>query len=473
MNRYALLLLIPSLAQAAPEFRGVNSLEFRLEPGSERASLWNRLWFDIFGPHYRVGGRFDIDESIREDPLLGERIAQRYIEYKDRRVELRLGNFYKIFSQGMVLYAVEDEALKMDHDIDGGELKFDLSEARLNLLAGRPRKEESLERKDLIYGAELSLNPSGFIELGGSYLRFDAANLPEDPSFGLPVEERAGLDLQALLNPLLLRFGYARRFTWGRRDPTRGWVGTKNVNGRGLVLGCDLTWPGFGLMFDYRRYYRLNGIYQAPPAIGYTGRSVNQGYDEEGFQIQGVLTPGTRLSTLLNYSQGWHPERTQSLKEGRVEFRYELNRGGYLVPWFEARQERSIESAYLIKEEVIPGLELEFPIPLLTPRIEIQYKLTEDSLIAGIQRRYRDWLINTSLSVARFTLTGSFEKTTKPPDELEPERYWLRAGISVDLSGHFLELSYGRSRAKLECSQGYCRYEPAFYGLILRLTSRF
>jgi hypothetical protein len=464
----AFIFIIICQEQSGFQISALNRAQANLEDSNYRLSYRDLLFFDVTQSSFRLGGRFIINESALYDTILGERLAQRYFEYDRSPLTLHVGNFYQTFGQGMVLNSFEDEALRVDWNIDGINGRLNWDRLGINALLGRPRSNNE-SRPELIAGAELRGKPLPPYELALSYLRFDATNTPEDISFGMPVEERLSLEQKLNIGPIELLLEAGRRFTWGRFDPGAGWVGTENVNGYGIYGSANFGLRGLGILAEYKDYYKFNGESNALPPCSETGKSLNLGNDERGYRTLVQFSPKDFLTLSAGLNQAWAPRNgRQKLVEWSADLRTDLG-FAIVTPAYLHTAEQAIESSYPKKAEHRIGLDLIWG-PII---VDGEYKFISDSLISGESRSYRNQKIALSYTWTVVTLAGNFQATDKPPDALEQDTRWASVSINLRLNNHNLQLSYGSHRGELECSTGICHWEPAFRGLKVEIESRF
>lgn len=444
-----------------------NKAQLNVEDTTFRLSYRDLLFFDLAYSSFRLGGRFIINESALYDTILGERLAQRWFVYQRDPVTLQVGNFYQAFGQGMVLNSFENQALRIDWNIDGVNGRFDSDRLGVNALLGRPRAG-SEARPALIAGAEIRSRPVQPYELAFSYLRFDATNTPTDVSFGKPVEERLSVEQKVNIGPVQLLAEAGKRFTWGRYDPRSGWVGTENVDGHAVYGSANLSLRGVGLLVEAKDYYKFNGEFNALPSASASGISLNQGGDERGFRALVQYSPKDFLTVSGSANMARARNGRQKLDEWFGDTRADLGFAIFTPSYLETR-EQAVESSYPRKTKRTVGLDLIWgPVAA-----EGRFQFVADSLISGAARSFTDQQASLGYTYQFLTVSVQVERTDKPPDELEKGAWWASVSLHLRLANHNLLVSYGSHRGQLECATGICTWEPPFSGFKVELESRF
>lgn len=435
------------------EFSGLNQSSLWIEENTYRTSFLNRLYFDYLWGDFRIGGRFRIDESLRKDSIIGEVLSQRYLEYTKGPFSFWIGNFYETFGQGLTLSLFEEEALNIDRNMDGIKGGIDLDKLNLKALGGRPRNKSG-KREDLLYGLETSLSPFSYLRTQASYLRFDATNTPEDPSFGLPIEEWIDLTGKTTIGPFDVTTDYAKGYKWGEYDSSYGWVGVEQTPCYGLYLSLNLALSGLGINLGYKDYKNLDSRFNSPPPLSHSQRSLNEGKDERGFQIESQFTPKQGISFNIGYSNAWAKSSPDSLSEIYIGSELLWKDRLILSPSYDILR-------FTKGEEITPYLGIVWYLTSTsTFEIEIEHK----------EKGYRDDRLTLTYSYSGLLFGGIYENTTDP---LASQTNWLSGYCKIDWGNYNLELSYGAKQKHLQCIGGICYYEPSFKGAKVVLTLRF
>ncbi len=445
--------LLTLLIFCSGEFSGLNQSSLWIEEHTYRVSFLNRLYFDYIWSDFRIGGRFRIDESLREDSITGEILTQRYLGYTREPFSFWMGNFYETFGQGLTLSLFEEEELNIDRNIDGIKGKVEFDRFNLEALGGRPRNENG-KREDLLYGVEASLFPSSYLTTQVSYLRFDATNTPEDSSFGLPVEEWIDLTGKITTGPFDITTDYAKGYKWGEYDSSRGWVGVEQMPCYGIYLSLNLALSGLGINLGYKDYENLDLRFNSPPPLSHSQRSLNEGKDERGFQIESQFTPKEGIFFNIGYSNTWAKNSPDSLSEIYIGSELWWKDRLILSPSYDVLK-------FTKGREITPYLGIVWYLnPTNTLEIEIEHK----------DKGYREDRLSLAYSYSGLVFGGIYENTTDP---LESQTNWLSGYCKVDWGNYNLELSWGAKRKHLQCIGGICYYEPSFKGAKIVFTLRF
>lgn len=471
----SVLFICNSLA-AEMSLRALNRAELTMERNTRRETFRDRLDVDFFYEKYRIGARFEMDEEIRIDTLLGERLSQRFAEYKDKKFYARFGNFYGTFGKGLTFRSFADENVYLDRDVDGIKFWGKLGDKVEGTgLAGKIRSDISHLRTDLLAGGEINFLLSDKISFGGCYLRQDASNLPRDVSLGMPVEELASGNISASWGGIDFYGEYGERYTWGKYDPIYGWIGTENINGKAGYISLNYSREGFGIALDAKNYRNFNFPYNGPPTVNRLFRFVNSGLDERGWQGEVTFSPYLWLTLIGNFSDAWSTDKAQGLKNGYIEWRMEKLKKWRAIFYSDYKELRRVEPAIALKEESAIGFEGTQYIGLRNSIfLSSEVRKVKSDYLSGIYIRYiesKEIISFSHSTLVSFSLI--FRASDKRIPEYNDERLWIIGESVWNIQNHQLKLRYGKERGGLECSSGICRYEPPFFGLRASLLSRF
>ncbi|MEW6685806.1 MAG: DUF6029 family protein [Candidatus Edwardsbacteria bacterium] len=409
-----------------------------------------------------------------EDTLTFTGINKRFFEYQRNNFEARVGNCYATFGSGLVLRTFEDQRIHLDRDFEGGKIIGLWRDLEGTALAGKPNKDWSNQREDLFCGLEVKVNLSQNYNLGGSYLRLVATGNVNDPSWSKPVEELFEINNKISLLDFEIYQNYARRFTWGKLDPLWGWIGTDNLKGKAFYQSINFSLPGFGFLLEIKNYRNFDFKYNAPPTCNRSERLVNNGKDEYGGQIETTFSPLSAWSFLVNASLNSSKKGGQKLSEIHLETKKEFLNGGFGELTFLFQQEKKLEAGIEKKQFLGPQIRFSLPLPKnnsASGEVGYQYyqmnyltsKLDYHFLPLLFSLNFHSWYI--------ISLSGEFSSKSIP--EYENKSQWFGLEIGWDLSEkHQLRVRYSSERGGLVCSGGICRYEPAFKGLKISLSSR-
>ena len=287
-------------ASAVAALSGTNQAQFWVADDSSRAATYlDRFDLQYDRGPWTVAGRLVFDEESRIDPSHFAGIKRRFVEYRGDLGALRAGTFYATFGRGLLLRAEEDDAVRLDRDIDGvlGSLAWRAIDGQA--FVGRPRNDITYERDDLLSGAEFGVRPARGLRLGAGYVRQDAdpadfageENNNDVLTAGSPVEELFGGNLQWSRGAVEAVFEGARRLVWGERDEVAGWRGVHDRDGQAYYGALTLGVPGYTLLIEGKDYRKFNAPYSTLPPANSAGTPINNGYDESGAGVMLTMSP--------------------------------------------------------------------------------------------------------------------------------------------------------------------------------------
>ncbi len=441
---------------------GVNETHLWLETPGWKTQFYNEASADLFVNSFQVGARFLLDAEKLRDTLTRTQITQRYFAYRGEEFELRLGNYYTTPGYGLVLSSFEDKALRIDRNLDGGRLGFAKNWLGLNVLAGRMLEDDKLTRDEWLYAAELKVSPLDALDVGAIYLRRDATQ-DADTLFGRAFEEWAEENLTLRLWRFDLGAAAAQRFTWGRKS-AGGWIGIDNIKGFGIFTSLSYAQKGFGILVEGKSYRGLQGGINAPPPANPDGESLNEGADEQGFQVQANFVPWNWLSGTAGYALAWDSDSAErsSLSRTGIETRLEL--GGHTFTPFFTWIDRQIPGGINPEND---RLEAGLSYQTLIGNVSLNFKGSYRN-VAEVTERWHEPHALLEVGWRSWLLSAGGVAAIADSVEL-----WPWGSVRFTSYPFDLTLSYGRFKGEYICKNGVCSYELPFDGLKADLTLYF
>ena len=462
--------------RAAGAVSGANRFELWVEDSLGATEYLNQLDVHYQSENWLVGARLEFDEETTWDPERETDLIRRYAEYSDEYFSVRGGNFYTTFGRGLLLRAMEEDEVRLDRDIDGLSGSVNWNRISGQGFVGRPRNDDTLERDDLLSGAEVDLQIADPLSVGGGYVRLDASGDAETEFRGhRPIEELAGGHLQFIHGALDLYFEGAKRMRRGERDPRGGWTGTQAEDGEALYGSVTLGIPGYVLLLEGKDYDRFDFDYSTPPPANREGTPINNGRDERG--IGAVLTASPRADFTIDGNGSFAEASAADDDAERGAFGLTVRkdwwgRGSVQLGWdwvAEKRLEGHDERDYY-------GLTYAAGY-YLTEQMSITTKghvyARSDSL-QGARDEYTELSADLTLSHASGkSLTLSVISASEPVREFDGDDLWFLAQLSMTFGySHEVVLKLGEERGGITCAGGVCHYEPPFKGVRVEFVSR-
>lgn len=467
--------------------------------GSNQAALWTaqpdyrtsyreycdlRLSGALRSVTLTAGVRFLADQEAWDDPALFTGFSKRYLQVRTEHVTAQAGTYYATLGRGLVLNCVNEQAAKIDRDLEGLSASGSLEgwgEARV--LMGRIRENmREIDTTRTYAGGEVKLTVLPPLTLGGAYLRANAAGPSTDPSFGRPVEESYSGSLGGTVGPVEWYGEYAGRRTYGQLFPTVGWAGIADVIGHGVYGSAALAVAGLGVTVDAKRYRRMDAAVSAPPPCNREGRLLNNGGDEQGFQADAVVTPWRSLEIHGNGSWAASVDDRPDVVTADLarfpggqewldllgEARWQASRSLSLNVEGRFRREDNLQSDIVVKRYkgatagVIWTYAGSRTVSLKAGGNQYNNVYLDQSL------DYRELLAELGWApVPWLNVFATGDIADKRVSEYDDQKSWGELGCTVDLDNgrQRLKLSVGQTKGGLVCAGGFCRWEPAFRGI--------
>jgi hypothetical protein len=472
-----------------------------LEPAN-RTDVYGQVGLEYRSGPVLAGGRFEFDDNS-EGAFTYRAITQRYAEWQDPWLRVRVGNLYGLLGRGLLFRAFEVPGVILDdpvvrarygfsRDLDGVLAASGAGPLELLALAGRPNAGvASPAAEDLgferyagrLAGGQAALALPGNVRLGAGYVRFtgDGARQQESGSGFLELDPLALAGVRGAALPLAVEYAESDatfaewwRFRSSDRAP------------HALYASANLLWGRLGVAAEWKDYAGFRLGYNDPPSLvkEHTWPLLNRNThllnaeDERGHQVEGSWAQPPWGSAEVNHSRSdgfFAPRRVRFEETYALLHLHDPGR-----PW-EASVfvDRGQDGFQFVADREAAGGEA-------TARLG---GLWSASVELGIQRtarvpdtRFRD--LRASLGVARGgwgSASITWERTTDPEEEdpgdlpvpgVQP-RSFVAGIVQARLSEvHQLTLFVGTRRGGRACTAGTCYEVEPFEGVELRLTSR-
>lgn len=485
-------------------------------------------WFTL---NYRVNGfdmgvRFDIHHnSMIFNPTNHankQGLGRWYIAKSVGKLDLMVGNIYEQFGTGATLRTYEARALGIDQSILGLRVNYNINKDwRLKFITGKLKNQFLLDEINLYDPIIKGFSIDGHIKLskkvhltpGASVVNRtftnDEMNTIVDVVQTLPKEEQFvpmyNTYAFSLWNTLRIgkfrwRFETAAKTSDVLQDTRGNWFEA----GHGLLLYNTLTYSrkGFGIVFQAKYTenfdFRVSpneiinaGIINYLPALTrvnsyrLTGRynAATQALGEMAFQTDITYTPVRGLTFTANFSNISNHEKIDSLyfREVYVDASWKPRKS----PWkFNLGVQMVDYNRWVFEQKG------DF-VNTLTPFSEIVYKFdrkkslkTEFSYMLT-KRNYKlggkedpkpnspqdlgDWF----WYLFEFSVAPHWSISVADMYNFERRLHYPTFAASYTLKTSFIALSYAKQPDGIVCTGGICRYEPAFSGVKLDITTSF
>jgi len=464
---------------------GANQAQVWVADSSEAASYLNLFDLQYAKGPWLVAARLEFDEEARTDAEHFQGIARRWIEYRGEDATLRAGTFYATFGRGLLLRAEEDEAVRIDRNIDGahGALRWRNLDGQAFL--GRPRNDDTHERDDLLAGAEFGVRLRPQLRIGAGYVRMDAALEEGETSegeegaleLGSPAEELFGGSVQFSHGIMEAVVEGAKRYVHGERDPRSGWIGVSGLDGRAIYGSLSLGVPGYTLLIEAKDYEKFDAPYSTLPPVNEAGQPINNGVDERGFGATLTASPRAEVTIEATGSYAEAPEADDPGERSAVQ-------GSVRRDWW---GRGALELGGEWTEEV--ELESHAYRRFYGPEIEASYYVSSSSSLS-LHGKVQSWIneirggtrdeyteITSDLTFALDPYRSAvlaIIHATEAIDEYEGDDTWISLQLAWSFGyDHDLKVKLGEERGGIVCSGGICHYEPPFSGVRIEFTSRF
>jgi hypothetical protein len=426
-----------------------------------------------------------------------------YAEYVGTQLEARAGNLYALFGRGLALRSYENRSLRVDTNLLGARAKGIYGPLEIAGVVGESvegnAEDADRGRSETVGGVDGDLQFPFGLRAGGSWVT------TEVPSrFGQSATDPARMEPQRLKAGRLSQtlFGVDLYGEYARVDgpATSAGATSPNVNGHGIYGSVSTSIGRLGLVFDAKDYDGLvfnnaGGIaYILPPAVlrehqyNLLNRHPHQldTADEIGFQVEatynteGITKRGpTSFLTNVSMTRNHDSDEQQGNHFDDVYIEVQQDLGDDVLAIGGLSYQRSFDSI----ETPDPFLTLWTPIADLRLPVGERYGLhfqyehqhASADRLGSFDTDFAvvEWSRSPNLTASIIT-EFSNKSETQLELQSESETTFIAGEVTYQLfQQHDITLFWGARNAGFVCVGGVCRYEPAFDGAEVRLTTRF
>jgi hypothetical protein len=513
-----LFLIIPPFSAAEmPSVSLSNSIRYGFgdetinRQSTHRDYLEEKLSFNVYQDHFLIGGRLDYDKPA-EFGFDHRELRKYYIEYRKGSWKIRGGSFAALFSRGMVLNCYAEDTIGHDSEITGFDALYETESTTVNILAGQVDYETIPDFDSIVTfhlgGISVRRKLQEHIALGGSVIKSDVVQeigfyRVEDRFHALNTEVWSEIDAGPVEFYSVVASGVQ-----GDNHPFEG--------DKSVYLSLNYSLSKTGMSLEYKNYrfglstpdkwniplYRKRMYsFQNPPTavrehswtlLSRRIHAVNFN-DEVGMQMD--IYHAVSPETMLNFNGSM---------AGR-QYRYVMNIDGTFI-----RQKDRMSRLPSFSREFSPfwqvygEFEHHFPkgssltggiaytsettylyyTPDLTERkrsfitpLKVLWQLPDAFSVEGVaeyqrfkennhgDRYYTNTIFSAGVGKAPYFSAGFTAEYVSKGYEMNGRTLWLDGSVRFHCrTSHVFEIGYGETRGGLVCTNGRCRYVPAFEG---------
>jgi hypothetical protein len=475
-----------------------NQLEYSYDHKLDQPTFENWLNLDYRHDFFSTGIRFDVFQPNDPNPAISRGkekyadIAFKYVraEFGDLRegFNITAGNFYELFSYGMILKSYEDRNIRIDNNLSG--IKVNARYRGFNLTALSGSMETALaERRDILHAADLEYRLIRNLRMGVSY----ATNIPY-------FEGVARTNVASVrIRPTLGVFDFYAEYGLMQNEDIRQRVfsGGREFIGRAFYGSASFYEGQFSLIGEVKYYDNFtfaatdgSVIYNTPPAVkrDHTYSLLNRHpsplnqSNEQGFQLEANYFIGSQTSFVANFNltetlppSSLYQQTLNSNVDVRTQFKELFTQLSH--QWSDNFY---TNFAFGFSEELdgstrnfTPIVEAKYYLDgINTFRVILEHQQTENLITA--EKYFTDLLLLEYLRSPWFSISLAAEMQTLEPEPgkiVRPIYKFIQTTFKIGQHSD-LSLLFGSRQAGNICVGGVCRYEPEFNGVEIKLLSR-
>ena len=469
---------------------------------------WLNLNYSIMG--FNAGIRADFfHNSNLFNPLSSysdQGLGFWYISKEVKNLKITAGNFYDQFGSGIVFRSYEDRGLGVDYAMSGIKLDYKINDHwKLKGFTGR-QKNHFENYKPIMKG----LNLEGDVAIGK-----DIKLIPGIAYMNRTIDQENMNSIVSTINTYALADRFCPRynvyvmsayntlnyknFSWYAEYAYKTHEAIYNaasqlVDADGNVAYTSLTYSrkGFGLTGQYKRTENfvlrtspnealLNGVMDYLPSLTRQNtlrllsryNAATQYLGEQAYQGDLIFSPKKGMTISLNYSKVDNLSGENLFQEiyGDIEY----TKGKKLKPQIGFQTVTYNQEVYQNE----PGVPV---VTTMTPFVEATYKINKKKSLRcelqylSTEQDYGSW----AFALLEFTIAPKFSFSASDMYNIQPnpalnieKKHYYNFFFGFTQNATRFTISYVKQVEGYNCTGGVCRYEPAFSGVKLGITSTF
>jgi len=475
-------------------------------------------WFNL---NYRISGfdfglRFDLyQNSNLPNPLdayTGQGIGYCSIQKSVQKLGITVGHFYDQIGSGIVFRSYEERPLAIDNALLGVRLTYDLTD-NWQVKAFTGRQKNPFGANGLIVGNYKPIikgvNIEGFLEIGET-----ASIVPGIGMINRTLDQEsidlivADINTYSPIDSFIPKYNVysmtayntltAGDISWYVEGAYKTKEAIQGPNGQfinrdGTMLFSSLSYSrkGLGITLSGKRAENFtlrtsptevlnNGLLNyLPPMSRQSSKRLLARYNaavqelgEWGFQVDILFRAGKNISGNVNFSNISDLNNNLLYREIYTEAKYKKSRVWSLLGGVQYQQ---------YNQEIFegkPGVPL---VQSIVPYTEFTYKFSDKkkSIRTELQYQYTEqdfgqWIFGlVEFNIApHWSFSASDMINIVPKKSSDIEHYYSFSTTYTRKANQFT-LSYVKQVEGIVCTGGVCRFEPAFNGVKVQVTSRF
>lgn len=442
----------------------------------------DKFSFNLFYGDFSFGMKFiaELPEydtfrkiEILDNNDLAYRWAERYLSYQKNCFFILGGTFEESFGSGLTFRAYEDDDFNIDTRLEGLQFNITKNTWKIKALYGSYKSDiiGKEEKNNLAYGIDLEVKPWKILSLGTSAIGL--RNIHQTDNLYNEIITYSGR-LNLSIDPVEFA---AEAAVLRENDDKREFENIPAQEGYGIYANLITYLGKFTASAGFKKYDDFFSNMHDLPAVNYSGEPLTEnptnpiGFDEEGLQGEIRYLPNFENEIIVNYGESWNSSKDFRLSDLHASARHDFENFSITAEF--SHLETIDDIAEKWEKKAMPVVSFDFRIGQIPVYTKAEWEWIESQHFQE-ESSYHEPLLQTDIEIADIGISVIAESRYNSDDGISKAEVWLGTEISTDIFSHTqLKVFAGKEKGGKICRNGTCRYQSAFEGLRVEITTSF
>lgn len=413
------------------------------------------------------------DQYVATDELNPSQISyvwdERYVSLTEDNYFIQAGTFEESFGNGMLLRAWNDKDMDRDKRLDGAVFKYTPDNLNLKIVYGTLRKNFSdiqLYNNDVVSGIDAEYKLFFGFKMAASVVQYQQKNALN--GFNDYNHRNIYGSRMSFLNDLMdINAEYAQiRYEHNVLDPHHGY---SFVNTNNIFLG------DFTITASYKKYYKYNYNMSDLPSLNHYDQllsSIANIESEEGLMGEVHYIPNLNNEMTVHYSEAW--DKAYDVCFSNIFAEYKRSNEVFAVQTEYEQIETKNELGNSWEKEIHPAVTVDFYTLAFPVTVKGKWGF-KDTRHADIEHSVQQPYLQCDM---KFTDKWSFSLISEYEFEgwehFGENSVWMGGELKTSVADNSeLKIFAGKEKGGKICRNGVCKYQTAFDGIRVELSTNF